>query len=76
MGFVSFSHDRQLDVGGPARTIRCTNLTESFFISALWSYDAMLQTFKMPIVYKNCASVQFVLDFLLNLIYFDVFMLS
>ena len=30
MGFLSFSHDRQLDVAGPARTIRCTNLTESW----------------------------------------------
>ena len=30
MGFLSFTHDRQLDVGAPARTIRCTNSTESW----------------------------------------------
>ena len=30
MGFLSFSHNRQLDVDGPARTLRCTNLTESW----------------------------------------------
>ena len=47
MGFLSFSHDRQLDVGGPARTIRCTNLTE------LWMFFIGKQRDLTPIPIKE-----------------------
>ena len=46
MGFLSFSHDRKLDVGAPARTIRCANSTESWMF--ILNRVGILYSFRVP----------------------------